>query len=73
MQPLARRLVRHCRSASLDADDLIAVAREVLWERRERIMQRPDPVASAYTTARSAMWAAVKAANRQVRLTTETV
>ncbi len=73
LQTLARRLVRHCRSASLDADDLLALAREVLWERRDRIMQRPDPVASAYTTARAAMWSAVKAANRQVRLTTDIV
>ena len=70
LKSLARRLCRHCRSASLDVDDLLAIAREALWERRDRIMQRPDPVASAYTTARAAMWAAVKRENRQVQLTT---
>lgn len=69
LRQLARRLVRFCTSGNLDAEDLEQEARAELYQQREQIVSRPDPIAPAYTTARRAMWTAVQRENRVTRLT----
>lgn len=60
---IARRLIRFSQTCSLEESDLIQEARCELWNRRDEIASRPDPVATSYTTARRVMWAAVQRAN----------
>lgn len=68
LKTLADRLIRHHQGQGgtlLEAEDLVAVARTALWKDRDKIMARPDPVATSYTTARRVMWRAVQSANRR--------